>query len=252
MAALIRRHGAEAAVTPSMQEVPLKDNTPVIQYANTAIQGDVDVSVFLTGVGAKAIERILRDADRFEDFTAALRAHTVIARGPKPLAVLRSWDLKNVITVPSPNTWRELIAVVDGMSQPIRDKLVCIQEYGVPNQDLIEAMKARGARTDSVPVYAWQLPDDTRPLEVAIRQIVRGDFAAVLFTSANQARNVLTVAERMGATDDLMSGLRQTAVCSIGPTCSETLQALGITVRFEASPPKLGALVSGAMTAINP
>ena len=42
-----------------------------------------------------------------------------------------------------------------------------------------------------------------------------------------------------------------TLVASIGPTCSEALVDNGLPVHFEASPPKMGPLVRGAIEACN-
>ena len=37
---------------------------------------------------------------------------TVVARGPKPAAALRGLDVPVTVTVPEPNTWRELLAAI--------------------------------------------------------------------------------------------------------------------------------------------
>ncbi len=71
---------------------------------------------------------------------------TTILRGPKPLAVFKEWGVKPTLVAPEPNTWREVLALVD--AQPnlsLASQRVAVQEYGVPNVSLIAGLEARGA-----------------------------------------------------------------------------------------------------------
>ena len=62
---------------------------------------------------ARCVEAVDRAGTR-EPFLAALRRTRVIVRGPKPAAVLRELDVPVWANAPEPNTWRELMAAVDG------------------------------------------------------------------------------------------------------------------------------------------
>ena len=48
-----------------------------------------------------------------------------------------------------------------------------------------------------VPVYRWALPENLEPLKSAILETVGGEFDVLLFTSAQQLRNVLEVADQL-------------------------------------------------------
>ena len=48
---LIEKHGGVAHVSPSMQEVPLEKNKPAVDFAYRLITGEIDMVIFLTGVG---------------------------------------------------------------------------------------------------------------------------------------------------------------------------------------------------------
>jgi len=67
--------------------------------------------------------------------------------GPKPVAALRELGLTAWATVPSPNTWRELLATLDArMSEaPLAGVRVAVQEYGLANPELAQGLTARGA-----------------------------------------------------------------------------------------------------------
>src|SRR5215472_13037798 len=86
---LIRKQGGEPFVAPSMRENPTSENDGTFQFAERLFAGEFDMMVLLTGVGTRQLNRLL--ASRYPEtaFADALRRITVVARGPKPTAVLR-------------------------------------------------------------------------------------------------------------------------------------------------------------------
>ena len=52
MRSLIERHGGIATVAPSMREIPLDENRAALAFGEQLFAGQIDVVVFLTGVGA--------------------------------------------------------------------------------------------------------------------------------------------------------------------------------------------------------
>jgi uroporphyrinogen-III synthase len=148
--------------------------------------------------------------------------------------------------VPEPNTWREILQVIDNNNVTLKERCVAVQEYGVPSKGLLEGLKQRGAEVLSVHVYDWALPEDVAPLQNAIRAVLDGQVDVVLFTAAIQAHHLLQVAEQMGARDALIPALRKTKIASIGPVTSEALCEYGIRATMEPSHPKMGFLVKEA------
>ena len=113
MAKLIASNGGQAMVAPSMREIPLESNTAALAFARTLSEGGFDTVIFLTGVGTRALARVVETVYPLEQFVAALRKIAVIARGPKPVAVLREWGVPIALTAPEPNTWREILRALD-------------------------------------------------------------------------------------------------------------------------------------------
>ncbi|RXL76518.1 hypothetical protein EO238_32185, partial [Citrobacter sp. AAK_AS5] len=76
----------------------------------------------------------------------------VVARGPKPVAALREIGVPVWADAPEPNTWREVIAAIEARAAewPLAGQRVAIQEYGVSNVELIEALRERGAAITAV------------------------------------------------------------------------------------------------------
>jgi len=195
--------------------------------------------ILLTGVGTRALDKLLATRYPAGRLAEALRGVTVVARGPKPMAVLREMNVPVTVAVPKPNTWRELLAAI--ANRP--ERRIAVQEYGRSNPELLDALRARGGEVSSVRIYQWDLPEDTAPLREAVRRLARGEFDAVLFTTAIQIVHLLRVAAEEGLESEVRAGLRRAAVASIGPACSEMLEDCGVAPDLEASQGKMGILV---------
>lgn len=249
LATLVTTFGGEPISAPSMREVPLESNTEALAFADRLERGEFDLVVLLTGVGTRAliatIEQVRGSRDSFID---ALRRTRIVARGPKPVAVLRDVQVPVWVTAPEPNTWREILTTLDSRAGelPLKGLKVAVQEYGVSNPHLLTGLRDRGATVTAVPVYQWALPEDLEPLRAACRSLVDGAIDVVLFTTATQAVHLLSVAETMGISETVMDGLRRCVVASIGPTTSEELRERGAHPDMEASHPKMGFLVREA------
>ena len=234
-----------------MREIPIEHNPLAIQVIKDLIADHFAAMILLTGVGTEALFDVARSQELYEPLLQALERTTLIIRGPKPAAVLSKVGLKYAVRAPEPNTWRELLAAIVHANVDLQRKAVAVQEYGLPNARLYGELEARGAIVTPCPVYRWDLPEDTGPLESALRQTANGQIDAVLFTSANQVSSVLNVAERIGVLEPFRAAVAErTLVVSIGPTCSEALTDNGFPVHAEASPPKMGQLVRAAMEAL--
>jgi uroporphyrinogen-III synthase len=248
MAALIRKQGGDPFVAPSMREVPLAEQPEALAFATALAAGTVDVVVFLTGVGTRTLVEAVAPVLPRERLATLLARTTLVARGPKPVAALRELGLAPALTVPEPNTWRELLAALDG-GGPLAGRRVVVQEYGIANPELLAGLRARGAEVTAVPVYRWALPEDLAPLREAVGRVAAGALDVALFTSATQVTHLLQVAEEIGARPGLAPGLARAVVASIGPVCSAALRDAGLPVDLEPTHPKMGPLVSETLRA---
>jgi len=243
---MIEAYGGRPLHASAMREVPLASNTEALRFADELLQGKLDVVIFLTGVGARALANVVQATYPPAAFLEALRKVTVFARGPKPVAVLREWKVPAELVAPEPNTWRELLQEIDTRQIDLRNKRVVVQEYGVSNPELLAGLRERGAKVTPVPVYQWDLPEDLAPLRSTIREVIEGRIDVALFTTGVQVTHLFQVAERDGKNDVLKSGLERVVKASIGPTTSEVLRSHGLSVDLEASHPKMGYLVKEA------
>src|SRR5713226_3485169 len=158
LAKLITTYGGQPIVAPAMREVPLESNKEALAFAAALLAGEVDMVIFLTGVGARALLSVVETAYKREEYIAALQRVKVVARGPKPVAALRELGITPAITVPEPNTWRELLLALDEAAGSredlrLRGARVAVQEYGVSNPELLTGLRERGAIVTRVPIY---------------------------------------------------------------------------------------------------
>jgi uroporphyrinogen-III synthase len=230
-----------------MREVPLEDNHEAFEFAERLFRGEFEMIILLTGVGTRMLANVLATRYPAERFMEALRGMTVVARGSKPAAVLREMRVPITIMVPEPNTWREILSATEARPE----KRIAIQEYGKPNTDLIEALRARGADVTRVRVYQWDLPEDTGPLREAVHRIAQGGADMVMFTTSVQVHHLFRMASEMGAEQELRAGLGRITVASVGPTTTEALEDFGLRPTFEPSHPKMGFLVKEALAQRN-
>ena len=246
IAALIENCGGRAMVAPAAREVPAESHPDVQRFVDALNAGKLNLIIFLTGVGTRALARAAEPFCPREDFVAKLSKIPILARGPKPVAALKELGVPIRWNVPEPNTWREILQTLDANNVPLRNQFVAVQEYGIPSADLLAGLKLRGAEVLSVHVYDWAMPENIAPIENAIRSLLGGQVAIAMFTAAIQAHHLVQVADRMGVKKGLMASLTKIKVASIGPVTSEALGEYGITVSMEPSHPKMGFLVREA------
>ena len=242
MTRLIRRHGGDPYVVPALREIPLQDNHPIFTFASRLLGGQLDMVIFLTGVGVRYLMEVVQTRHNAEVIKRALAGIPLVARGPKPIAALKELGLTAAVSVPEPNTWRDLLHELDKI-RTLQGLRIAVQEYGASNKDLLSGLRERGADVMKVPVYRWGLPEDPAPLRALLEKICQGHIDALLITNAAQVENVMTLLDQGGLTEAFRRALKRMIVGSIGPTASERLHHHDLPVDMEPSHPKMGRLV---------
>src|SRR5579859_7331235 len=245
MGQLVANNNGRPTVVPATREVPAQDNGDALKFISALRDGRFDLVIFLTGVGTRALAQAADSVCPRQEFVTALSQTKVIARGPKPVAALRELGVPITAIVPEPNTWRELLQLLDQKSDaiPLSGRQVAVQEYGVSSPELLAGLAERGAQVAPVRIYEWSLPEDTGPLREAVQAAIRNEIDVLLVTAAVQIRHFVQVAEEMGLAQDLLHALSRVAVGSIGPVTSAELRLHGIAVDMEPTHPKMGFLV---------
>ena len=247
IAKLITNLGGVPSVAPSVREVAL-DSDQALEFVRNLANKQVDMVIFTTGVGVNVLASAVEKTCPRNELSRLLNEAAIVARGPKPTAALRQLGVRVSLTVPEPNTWRDLLALLDQNkdSFPIAGRRVAVQEYGVTNPELCSGLQERGAIVTSVNVYQWALPEDLTPLQNAVDSIIRGDVHVLLVASSVQIRHLFEVAQSMTKAETLHEALARVVITSIGPLTSQELRSRGLTVDIECTHPKMGFLVQEA------
>ncbi len=248
MARLIATYGGEPTIAPALREIPIESNREALAFATELIDRQFDMVIFLTGAGIRALVGAVENIYPRERLSAALQQVQVVARGSKPLSALGELGVKPAFVAPEPNTWREILRVLDESpgATAISGLRIAVQEYGVACTELLVRLKERGAHVTRVPLYRWSLPEDITPLRAAASSLASGEVDVVLLTAGIQARHLFQVAAEMGIEESVCSNLERMVLASIGPTTSEFLSSVGLQADLEASHPKMGFLVKEA------
>ena len=240
---LLEKHGARVIAAPALQEIPLSEIPEAKAFADAVCEGKLEAVILLTGVGASLLLKAACNHRQRAELVEGLSRLTIVCRGPKPSAALKPFGLRPTISVPEPNTWREVLHELD-REWPVAGRRIWIQEYGTRNEDFLHALHTRGAIVHSIRVYHWELPEDTAPLKAAILKIVRAQAHIAIFTTALQIEHLLRVAQEIGLAPAVRRSLNtEIVVASVGPITSEALERQGIRPDIVPGHPKLGHLV---------
>jgi uroporphyrinogen-III synthase len=241
LASLVRRQGGEPVCVPALREVAMACG-PQAEQAIDAAGRDGAVVTLATGVGLSRWLEIADAAGRGAELRAALGKATVVCRGPKPVAVLKREGLTATVRAGQPHTTRELLAALAAVPVAGHDFVFIHDGGGL--RTVPEWAAHEGARVTEVQPYEWALPEDVAALQDLVRRILKGDLAAVLFTTQVQARHLFRVAETMGESKALTEALRtRTLVGAVGPTTAGALTELGAPPHVVPPQGSMGALV---------
>ncbi|HEY6998623.1 MAG TPA: uroporphyrinogen-III synthase [Candidatus Binatia bacterium] len=243
IAELVRRYGGEPITAPAMREIPLSENHAAFEILPQLEAGQFDLLILMTGVGTRTLNELLLTKHSQEKIVAALRKTRLVTRGPKPVAALKELGLQPYVTVPEPNTWREVLATIE-QAVDLQGKRVALQEYGIPNPQLVAGLQRRGASVETVAIYKWALPEDIDPLRAAIKKISNGEADVALFTNGAQVDHLFQVAIEDDSEEELRRALKNIVVGSVGPVCTEVLQQFGIEPDVVPEHPKMGSLIA--------
>lgn len=241
MANLIVRHGGQPLAAPCLTELHQPDAPELVAAVAELGQDAVTVAIFLTGVGTATVLESARHLGRESLLLAALARKRIVARGPKPVAVLRKAGVHIDLQAPAPHTTATLITSLADWD--LTGHRVAVQLHGGPADEFLAALAARGATVVPLSPYVWGRAADDRPIRDLIDGLVAGQVDALLGTSAAQVELLMAVAEEQGQTMALRRVLGRIPVAAQGPICAAAFERFGIPVAIVPPTGHMGALV---------
>jgi uroporphyrinogen-III synthase len=245
---LIARRGGVPLLAPALAELPDLDPDAIAGVLRIWRTMPIKAVIFQTGVGTKALFHAAEQLGVGGELFARLAESTVVVRGPKPTAELNARQVRIDLRAGSPFTTADVLAAMAPLD--LKGEAVLIQRYGADNPELRAALEARGARVAEIATYRWGLPDDLNPMRELLRALAERRLDAVVFTSAVQIHHLFEVARRDGREQQLAADLNACVIASIGPVSTRALASHGVRATCEASPPKLGFLLTALEAAL--
>lgn len=242
LVALVEKHGGVPLHAPCMREIPAEDRDAMYASLQRAVEGPLYMAVFLTGVGAATLFSGAVEAGLYEALMARLQSAIVVARGPKPLAVLHRHGLPVDRRTTEPHTTEQVCELV---GEALTGRTVLLQHYGAENELLAGHLRRAGAELVEVHPYEWGEPVDVGPVHALLDRLVAGEIDITAFTSASQVHMLFQIARAQGREDDLGEALRhRTVTAALGPVCAAALHDHGVTPRIQPERPKMVPLVT--------
>lgn len=242
LAALVEKHGGTALHAPCMREIPADDRDAMNASLHRSVEGPLYMAVFLTGVGAAALFSGAAEAGLYEALMARLQSAIVVARGPKPLAVLHRHGLPVDRRTTDPHTTEQVCELV---GESLVGRTVLLQHYGADNELLAGHLRGAGAELVEIHPYEWAQPVDLEPVHALLDRLVAGDLHITAFTSASQVHMLFQIARGQGREAEVGDALRnRTVVAALGPVCAAALHDHGVHPRIQPQRPKMVPLIT--------
>jgi uroporphyrinogen-III synthase len=239
--ALLTRRGATVIEGPTVRTLPLVDDQALWSAIDAVISDPPDVVVLLTGIGTRAMVGAAEGMGVDGELLATLARALVIARGPKAAGAAATAGIDVGWQTPGERS----VEIVERLSaQARRGARIAVQRDGNSRALLAETLQSLGADVVDIPVYRWELPDDTRGAQRLIDAVLAGDVDAITFTSSPAVKHLLDIAQSDGHRDALLAAFAAgiVPVC-VGPVCVETAERAGIGQAVVPNRARLGSMV---------
>jgi uroporphyrinogen III methyltransferase/synthase len=230
LAATLRALGAEVVELPVIRIVPVAQS-PEIDAALAAI-GGYDVVVLTSANGVDCL--FDRLAERGRDARSLPAGATVVAIGPATAARLEAHGVRPDV-VPERFVAEGILEALAG--HDLAGRSVLVARAREARRELVEGLRARGARVDEVALYdTVAAPASREEIEAALSS----DY--LTFTSSSTVRNFIGLLDGEGRRR--AAALR---VVTIGPVTSAAARAAGLPVHAEAEEFTVPGLVAALL-----
>lgn len=237
-AALVRSLGGIPEIGRSIDiDSPASDDV-LSQTLDQLLAAPIDITVFVTGVGARHLLEAARRRGDLERVLEAVRGSRVISRGIKPRRILRTFGLAPD-WVASPAESRVIRDAL--LTEDLSERRIVVQCAGAAPDVMIGPFRAAGADVVEAHPYLLDTPADAGGALLLADDAAAGRLDALTFTSAHAVEGFVAMAERAGIDTDAI-GANGTLIVAVGPVTREALRAHGLPVHVEPAVPRMGAM----------
>ena len=186
-------------------------------------EGPIDWLVFMSSTGVDAFFDMLKPHSN--RLPSAAGQPRIIAVGPMTSEALVRHGVRGTVV---PEKYSSM-GIVDYFSRlELKGQRVVLVRSSAADNQLSMSLNSKGAVVETITIYRSTIPTNVESVLSFLSGLEKGEFQAVLFTSAASAFNLFSIAERDNPRSHLVHLLRSTLVGAIGPATAEKLREVGI------------------------
>ena len=243
-AEMLARRGAQIVHGPVMHTSLLHDSDATLRATAEVLRTPPELVVLTTGIGTRSWFAAAESAGLDGGLRAVGGGATVVARGPKARSAAIGAGLE-VDWQAADETSAEVLAHLRAVG--VAGRRVAVQRDG-GEPHLADGLRRLGADVVDVPVYRWDLPDNTGPALRLIDAACDGRLDAVTFTCAYAVESTFALAPDPGALRAALAG--PVHAVAVGPVCASALRRHGVERVVEPGRARLGAMVQAVVTTL--
>jgi uroporphyrinogen-III synthase len=201
----------------------LEQSSILNEFSRIIGEGPVDWLVFMSPTGVDAFFDMLKSHSSV--LPSASGQIRIMAVGPKTSGALRRHGVQNVVV---PEKYSSA-GIANHLSKlEMKGQRVVLVRSSAADERLAGSLTSRGATVETITIYQSLVPTNRESVMDFLAKLEKGQFQAVLFTSAASASNLFRMAERKIPASQLIDLMRSPLVGAIGPATAERLRELGV------------------------
>ena len=219
----VRKLGWIPFIVHAVELKPLARSSILKEFSRVISEGPIDWLVFMSSTGVDA-------------FFDALNPHSnglprgagkprVIAVGPMTSEALIRQGVQGAVVPEKYSSG----GILDYFSRfELKGHRVVLVRSSAADDHLSVSLTSSEALVETISIYRSTIPSNVESVLGFLAGLDKGQFQAVLFTSAASASNLFSIAERENPRSHLIRLMSSTLVGAIGPATGERLRELGL------------------------
>ncbi len=219
----VRELGWTPFIVHAVELKPRSRSSILKEFSRVIGEGPIDWLVFMSSTGVDAFFDMLKPHSN--NLPSAAGQPRIIAVGPMTSEALIRHGVQGAVVPEKYSSG----GIVDRFSEfePKGHRVVLVRSSAADNH-LSMSLTSRGAVVETITIYRSTIPANVESVLNFLAGLEKGQFQAVLFTSAVSASNLFSIAERENPRSHLIRLMSSTLVGAIGPATAERLRELDL------------------------
>src|SRR6266851_6141415 len=214
----VRKLGWTPFIIHAVELRPVEQSSILKEFSRIVGEGPVDWLVFMSPTGVDAFFDMLKSHSSV--LPSASGQIRIMAVGPKTSGALRRHGVQDVVV---PEKYSSA-GIANHLSKlEMKGQRVVLVRSSAADDRLAGSLTSKGATVETITIYQSLVPTNRESVLNFLARLEKGQFQAVLFTSAASASNLFSMAEHEIPKSLLINLMRSPLVGAIGPATAEKL-----------------------------